>query len=520
MSLMTTSGIADPFPPRWLTPVPEEAIARGDGEDAIEFAELFGIITKDSMAGRSGEPLVLRSWQKELIRRLYSSNDGDGRFRHSVNLWGLPRKNGKSALGSVLALFSLTMGPRGGEVYSVAAEKEQARIVFADARRTIENSEQLSSMFKLYRDAIEHPDRGSVYRVLSAEAYSKEGLNPSFVLFDELHAQPNRDLFDVMSLAQGARGNLATMLAITTAGVKTDSRGQDSIAFTLYNYGKEQIRLAEAGEEWDETFFLAWWEDDGDHRLPETWARANPGFNDLNSAEDFESAVRRTPEAQFRTKRINQWVSSQLSWLPTGAWDACSGDAEITPDDEIILGFDGSFSGDCTVIVAATIPKEGEPVRVKLVKAWEKDLEQDDDSWRVDIAEVEQTIIDFTMTHPKVREIACDPFRWQRSMMVLEERGLPIVEYPSTSPRRMVAACAKLWDMVMEGTSSIVHDGDVTISRHLDNAIVKNDNIGPRIVKESRNSPRKIDAAVGLLIAVDRATSAREPEPEPPQFFA
>jgi len=507
---MTSIESVEAWPPRWLTPVPDEALKSGQGADVNEFADMFGMITKDSVGGRSGEPLVLREWQRQLVRHIFA---GDGvHLRHSVSLVGVPRKNGKSAMGSILALYSLFLGPRGGEVFSVAAEKEQARIVFADAKRTIESSPQLSAMVKLYRDAVEFPGTGSVYRVLSAEAYSKEGLNPSFVLFDELHAQPNRDLFDVMSLAMAARGDLATMVAITTAGVKSDSRGQDSIAYGSYNYGKQIVN----GEVDDPTFFMAWWEDDGDHKNPLTWARSNPGFGDLNSADDFESAVRRTPEAQFRTKRTNQWVSSQLSWLPTGAWEACEGDAEITPDDEIILGFDGSFSGDCTVIVAATIPKADEPVRVQLVKVWERNPDEDGEEWRVDIADVEQTIIAYCQTHPKVREIACDPFRWQRSMMVLEELGLPIVEYPSTSPRRMVAAGQKVFDMVMD--SQIVHDGNGTIIRHLQNAVVKNDNIGPRIVKESRNSPRKIDAAVALTIAVDRATVGRIEEVVP-QFF-
>lgn len=507
---MTTTTNVEGWPPAWLTPVPAAAIANGQGDDVIEFANMFAVITKDGVGGRSGQPLVLRPWQQELVRHIFA---GDGpNFRHSVNLVGVPRKNGKSSMGSVLALYSLFLGPRGGESFSVAAEKEQARIVFTDAKRTIEANPQLNDMVKLYRDAIELPDRGSVYRVLSAEAYSKEGLNPSFVLFDELHAQPNRDLWDVMSLAQAARGSLSTMVAITTAGVKTDSRGSDSICFSLYNYGKQIVNK----EVEDDSFFMAWWEDDGDHKDPATWRRANPGFGDLNAQDDFESAVKRTPEAAFRTKRTNQWVSSQLSWLPTGSWVGCESDARITPDDEIILGFDGSFSGDCTVIVAASVPKGDEPVKVQLVKVWERNLEEDSDEWRVDIADVEQTIVQFCQDHPKVREVACDPFRWQRSMQALEERGLPIVEWPSTSARRMVAACQKVFDMVLD--KQLVHDGNGTLTRHLENAVVKNDHLGPRIVKESRSSPRRIDGAVAMVIAVDRATVARMEEVVP-QFF-
>jgi len=499
--------------PKWLTPVPEKHLTHGEGHIAIEFAEQYGIITKDSVAGKSGTPLRLRDWQKDLITHIFAHDETD-QLRHRINYVGMPRKNGKSALGSVLALYSLLSGPEGGEVYSVAAETGQARIVFKDAARIVAESEELSKMMKVYRNAIYYPAGNSSYTVLSAEAYSKEGLNPTFVMFDELHAQPNRDLFDVMSLAMGARGSMATMLAITTAGVKADSTGRDSIAYDLYNYGKSIA----SGEVDDPTFFMAWWENDGDHRNEETWRQANPGYADLNAPSDFHSSVRRTPESEFRTKRCNQWVSSQLAWLPTGAWDKCEQKFHVKPDDQIILGFDGSFSGDATVIVGCVIPEnEDDPIRVFMVKAWEKDLEIHGEDWRVDVREVEQTIIDFCKEHRNVREIACDPYRWTRTMQVLEDYGLPIVEYPSTSARRMVPACTKFFDAVIE--NRLIHDGDPTLARHLDNAVVKIDSVGPRIVKDKRDSPRKIDSAVAAVIAVDRATAGRM-ELLVPEFFS
>jgi phage terminase large subunit-like protein len=499
------------WPPRWLTPVPEVELANGEGQLVIDFAEAFGIVTKDSIAGKAGSPLNLREWQKELIRHVFAG-DGDG-YRHRISLIGMPRKNGKSALGSVFGLYSLILGARGAEVYSVAAEKEQARIVFADAKRMVEASPELSGITKLYRDAIELPHAGSVYRVLSAEAYSKEGLNPSATIFDELHAQPSRELFDVMSLAMGARGRLATLIAITTAGVKADSTGQDSIAYNLYQYGQKVARA----EVDDPTFFMSWWEADAeaDHREPKTWQDANPGFGDICSAEDFESAVRRTPEPEFRTKRCNQWVASALSWLPTGTWDTCEGDTTIDGKD-YILGLDGSFSGDATVVTYSTIE---ETPQVGIVGAWEKDSNIHDDTWRVDVLEVEETIRRFVKANPNVKEIACDPYRWTRTMQVLQDEGYPIVEYPSTNARRMVVACSKFYDAVMD--QKIVHDGNPLLARHLSNAVIKVDNLGPRIVKENRASQRRIDAAVAVVMAFDRATASRiEEEPLVPQFFA
>jgi Phage terminase-like protein, large subunit len=282
-------------------------------------------------------------------------------------------------------------------------------------------------------------------------------------------------------------------------GVRSDRTGKDSIAFTLYNYGK---RLA-SGEEKDDTFFMAWWEapEGADHRDPETWRAANPGFGDLNAESDFHSAIKRTPEAEFRIKRCNQWVSSVETWLPAGSWDECAGEVTLTPEDEIVLGFDGSYNGDASVIVGAVVPKNtDDPVRVFMVKAWEKDLEHDGPEWRVDIGEVEQTVLDFCQKH-NVKEIACDPFRWQRSMEFLENQGLPVVAFPQ-SPQRMIKACAGFFDLVAE--KRLVHDGDPLLARHIGNTAIKLTPAGPHIKKENPNSPRKIDAAVAAILAVDR----------------
>jgi len=329
------------------------------------------------------------------------------------------------------------------------------------------------------------------------------------VIFDELHAAPNRELWDTMLLGMGARRE-PMAIAITTAGVKSDSTGQDSTAYGLYQYGK---RVA-AGEIDDPTFFMAWWEaqNEADHHLELTWKQANPAYGDLNDPADFAAMVKRTPEAEFRTKRCNQWVSSQLSWLPNGSWEPLAVERVIDPEVPVILGFDGSFSGDASVIIGVT--QEDQPY-VFMVKAWEKQPDDDED-WRVDILEVENTIIDFCGKH-NVREIACDPFRWQRTMQVLDEAGFPVVEWPSTSPSRMVPACAKFYDAVVSG--KLTHDGNPLLARHLSNAVVKTDRLGPRIVKEHRGSPRKIDAAVASIIVFDRATVSRD-EPVVPQFFS
>ena len=505
------------WPPAWLTPVTDEALKASDGDFAADFAELFGSIGKDGIAGRAGQPLVLRDWQRELMRHIYARR-ADGGYQFQTALIGMPRKNGKSALSSAaFALYSLIAeGVEGAEVIVAAAEKEQARIVFGEAKRMIESSE-LKDYVQVYKDSIYFPKTKSVMKVVSAEAYSKEGSNPSRIIIDELHAHQTRDLFDVFSLAMGNRGSIAQLVAITTAGKKADSTGGDSIAYSLYQYGQKVAR----GEIIDPSFFMAWWEArvDADHTDPKVWAEANPGFNDLVAESDFASAVKRTPEAEFRTKRLNQWVSSATAWLPGGAWDKCVGEFEWSPDDEYILGFDGSFSGDSTAICAVTIPKDGELPKVHLVATWEKNWGVDDDSWRVPIADVEETLFSWVKRYPLVREIACDPFRWQRTMEALQEQGLPIVEYNTGFLKYMIPATQKVFDAVVE--QKLVHDGNPALARHLDNCVLKSDARGVRVTKESNNSKRKIDNAIAFIIAFDRATRAGNiEEAVVPEFFS
>lgn len=463
-------------------------------------------MTKDSIAAPAGALIQFRPWQSQLLRHLLARRP-DGRYRHRQALVGVARKNGKSALGSTLGLGGLLLGPQGGEVYSCAADKEQARIVFGTARRMVELDQELSSILKLYRDVIEDPASGSVYRVLSAEAFTKEGLNPHKVIFDEVHAQPNRELWDVMSLAMGARPE-PLMVGITTAGVRTDSTGQDSLCYGLYQYGK---RVA-SGEISDPTFFMAWWEPrnpEADHRDPRTWREGNPGFDDLVAGEDFQSAVRRTPESEYRIKRCNQWVATSQAWLPTGSWEDCELlDHEIPDGADVVLGFDGSYNNDSTALVVVEVG--GKP-HLEVVDCWERPVDADE-SWKVPIFEVEDSIRR-ACRRWRVREVVCDPARWARSMEVLEVEGLPMLEYPQ-SPERMVPATQRFYEAVLNKTLS--HSGDPRLARHVSNCVLRVNQRGAQVSKETKTSPRKIDLAVAAIVALDRAA---QPVEEPQPFF-
>lgn len=500
------------WPPKWLTTVDEADRLRGDGDLYIKFTEAVCRVTKDSIAASAGELMILRSWQKELLMHALARKE-NGRFKHRAALIGMARKNGKSALGAAIGLAGLTLGGQGSEIYSCAADKDQARIVFGTAKRMVELDEELSNLFTLYKDAIEYKSTGSVYKVLSAEAYTKEGLNPSpIIIFDEVHAQPTRELWDVMSLAGGARQD-SLLLGITTAGVKTQTNGQDSLCYSLYQYGQQLVK----GEIEDPSFFFAWWEPknvEGDHRNEILWQEANPGYGDIVDTEDFSSAVLRTPEAEFRTKRINCFVSTSTAWLPQGSWDSLVDRGRLPmPSEDVVLAFDGSFSNDSTALVAWLLGSDKPHLMV--VGLWEKPIDAEY-GWHVPIAEVEQTILQ-TYRDPRfnVKEVVFDPARWNRTFMVLDEQGLPCVSYPN-SAERMVPATQKFYEAVVN--KSFTHDGDERLARHVGNCVTKQSSRGIMVAKAS--SKRKVDAAVASIFGYDRATQPPAPKEPVTRFFS
>jgi phage terminase large subunit-like protein len=497
-----------------LTPVTPAELRRSDGEFYADIIDATCRITKDSIAGPRGTMLVTRPWQRQLLKRTFARR-ADGRLRHRTALWGVPRKNGKSEIAAGIAIGNMLLGPQGGEIYSCAADKAQASIIFRTAKQMVEMDEHLSGAIRVFRDAIEVPVTGTVYRALSAEAFTKEGLNPSLVLFDELHAQPTRELWDVMRLAMGARVE-PLLLAITTAGVRTDRTGMDSICYSMYQHG---VRVAR-GEVDDPTFFLAWWEPrggvDAPHREVATWREANPGFNDLVGEADFRSVVAVTPENEFRIKRTNQWVASGKVWLPHGAWDAIA-DADRYPGGppdgaRVCIGLDGSKTADSTALIGVTV--EDRP-HVFVVGVWEKDPYNP--AWQVPREEVKNVLREAAARWDVV-EAPWDPYIWQDAAAELHEEGLPIEEYPQ-SPERMGKATQAFYEAVTLRTIS--HDANPVLARHVANAVPKPTSAGfARITKEDSDSPRKIDAAVTAVFTLDRALwRAQQPVKRGPRIW-
>ena len=476
------------------TPVPQADIQRGDGNDVCDFVETFCRLTKDGVAANAGTLIHLRPWMTELYGKVYARRP-DGRYRAREALIGLPRKNSKSANGSSMGLYGLLFSGEGAEVYSCAADKEQARIVFGVAKRMVEMDSQLSGQITPYKDALEVSKTGSVYKVLSSEAFSKEGLNPSVVVYDELHAAPNPELYQVMTLGSGTRRD-PLFIAITTAGVKYDITGFESVCYRRFLYGEKVA----SGEVQDPYFYMCWYgaPKGADYRSPAVWADANPGYGDFLDPDDFEAALGRVPENEFRTKRLNQWVDSVQAWLPQGTWARCRTDADLVqPGKGIVLGFDGSKNNDSTALVAVSVSSDP---WVKVIGLWERPGSANED-WKAPRAEIKDAIRQACRDY-RVREIAADEFQWLDALEELESEGLPVVQFPQTLTR-MGPATQRFYEAVTTGR--LRHNGDPRLARHLDNAQLKTDSRGARLQKDARNSPRKIDLAVASVMALDRA---------------
>lgn len=532
-----------------------------NGPRVARFIETF---CRQSRGNAAGQPVHLRDWQRGILDELFTLR-ADGLRQHRTGLLGLPRKNGKSTLGSGLALYLLVAdGEAGAEVYSAAGDKTQAKIVFNEARKMVEASPDLSAILNVYRDAIEFPRTQSVYRVLSADAKLQQGLNPSACLFDEVHVQPDDELWNALVLGMGTRTQ-PLMLGITTAGYD-----EESLLWKLYDYG----RKVRSGELQDPTFWFRWWEPpqaDCDWRDPAVWRACNPALGDFLHEEALAADARTTAEHEFRRYHMNQWTRAANAWLPFGAWDGClAPDLQLDPAAPTYVGIDVALRNDSTAVVIAQRRKVGPehaPKPLELARTLEPSharrddtmpdglvefiAEQDDEPpddapsetgyertivrarvwenpypegdnrralWALDVREVEEYLKALFSLFPtpaaerdgEVRPgpaFCYDPSYFQRSPAVLVGEGLNMMEIPQTDAR-MIPASQGLYQLVVSGR--LAHDGDPALARHVGNAAADQKPRGWRLTKP-RGSRKKIDAVIAMALAAHQA------QQEPPK---
>ena len=451
------------------------------------------------------DPFKLMDWQREIVDDIYSLDDA-GRRKYRTYLLGMPRKSGKSQLGAALALYALCIDPADAAplVISAAGDREQAKLVFAEAKRMVLASPWLSQICEVFRDTIFCRRTQGTYKAVSSDAGLAHGMNPSFVIVDEYHIHKNDELFVALQTGSAMR-NQPMMLVITTAGFNMESP-----LGLMYQKG----RRVESGEDTDPSFGFKWFgpqeSEEFDHSDPAVWERFNPAW-DIMRPEEFAATHASMHEAQFIRYRLNGWTSAENAWLPHGKWDELGTGETLTKGDEVIIGFDGAHSGDSTALVAVRISD----LHLELIAVWESPANES--HWRTPIVEVKQAILD-TCEKFMVREILADPYRFEQTLADLaEDEGLPVVEYPTNSLARMIPATKIFYDAVLDAT--MTHSGNPIMARHLENCVLKEDAKGARITKEYRSSRKFIDAAVAGVIALQRAIAYRDQEPEDPRII-
>lgn len=294
------------------------------GERPIKF---FEQILKYPTGSKAGKPFKLEKFQKEFIREtngwVFRSN---GQLKHRSNYFEVPKGNGKSPLMAGMAIYSsCAEGLKNGEIYILAGDRKQAKIMLSDCKNMINSSPALVGKFDIQKDIIIHKKSGTFIEALSSEAKTKHGPRPDRIFFDELHVQPNRELYDTMTKALFKKKNSQCYM-ITTAGVV------NTFAETIHDYAVNVLKGVLTNEAWCVRIYAADLEDKP--FTVKTWKKANPGYGTIINPIDFKifaTTAKQMPseENSFRRLHLNQWLGSSIAWIPIEEWDRCN-QSEIT----------------------------------------------------------------------------------------------------------------------------------------------------------------------------------------------
>ncbi len=492
--------------------------------DAADFAVMFIeslCHTKGTWAGKSFE---LIDWQEQIIRDVFGTLKPNGYRQFNTAYIEIPKKQGKSELAAAVALLLCCGdGEERAEVYGCAADRQQATIVFDVAADMVRMCPALNKRVKILasQKRILYTPTNSFYQVLSAEAYSKHGFNIHGVVFDELHTQPNRKLFDVMTKGSGDARMQPLYFLITTAGTDTNS-----ICYETHQKAKDILE----GKKIDQTFYpVIYGADEADDWTdPKVWKKANPSLDITVGIDKVEAAcesAKQNPgeENSFRQLRLNQWVKQAVRWMPMDKWDACA-----FPVDEGDLegrvcygGLDLSSTTDITAFVLVFppmdeddkyqilpyfwVPEETLELRVRRdhvpYDVWERqEFLQTTEGNVVHYGYIEK-FIERLGERYNIREIAFD--RWGAVQMVqnLEGMGFTVVPF-GQGFKDMSPPTKELMKLVLE--QKIAHGGHPVLRWMMDNIFIRTDPAG-NIKADKEKSTEKIDGAVATVMGLDRA---------------
>ena len=471
----------------------------------------------------AGTPFWLLPWQEQLIRDIFGIVKPDGNRQFRTAFLEICKKVGKSELAAAVALYLLYADNEpSAEVYGAAADRQQASIVFDVAKQMVEMSPALMKRSKLMgaTKRIVNYSNAGYYQVLSAEVGGKHGFSVSGLVFDEIHTQPNRQLYDVLTKGSSDARQNPLHFIITTAG-----NDRHSIAFELHTKAVDILE----GRRVDPTFYPVVYglKDDEDWEDEANWYKVNPSLGytvDIERLRDACREAKQNPadEITFKWLRCNMWVSSTVAWIPDAIY--MRGNEPIDMDAlagrDCYAGLDLSSTGDITALVLIFpprdeeekyvllpyfwIPEETIPRRVKANSVpydiWEKQgyiMSTEGNVIHYDF--IEKFIMDLSEKY-HILEIAVD--RWNATQMIqnLEGEGFTIVPF-GQGFSSMSAPTKEFYRLLMEGR--IIHGGNPVLRWMAGNVVIDTDPAGNIKVTKAK-SKEKIDGIVAAIMALDR----------------
>ena len=471
-----------------------------------------------------GENFTLLPWQEEIITNIFGTVKENGYRQYNTCYCEIPKKNGKSELAAAIALYmTCGDGEWAAEVYGCASDRQQASIVFDVAVDMVDQCPALKKRIKPIMSVkrLVYQPTNSYYQVLSAEAYTKHGLNVHAAIIDELHCQPNRELFDVMTKGSGDARTQPLYFLITTAG--TD---RNSICFEQHMKAEDIL----AGRKKDPTFYPVIYglPDDADWSDEKNWYIANPSLGHtiaIEKVRDAYQSAKENPAEEniFRQLRLDQWVKQSTRWMPMDKWDECafSVDPEELVGRECYGGLDLSSTSDLTAFVLVFPPRTEDEKYVILPYCWIPEdnmrlrIRRDHvpyDTWEAtgDLKTTEGNVIHYDYIENFIEklgekyhilEIAFD--RWGATQMVqdLEGMGFTVVPF-GQGYKDMSPPTKEMMKLTLE--KRLAHGAHPVLRWCMDNVFVRQDPAG-NIKMDKEKSTEKIDVAVATVMALDRA---------------
>ena len=471
----------------------------------------------------AGTPFWLLPWQEQLIRDIFGIVKPDGNRQFRTAFVEICKKVGKSELAAAVALYLLYADNEpSAEVYGAAADRQQASIVFDVAKQMVEMSPALMKRSKLMgaTKRIVNYSNAGYYQVLSAEVGGKHGFSVSGLVFDEIHTQPNRQLYDVLTKGSSDARQNPLHFIITTAG-----NDRHSIAYELHTKAVDILE----GRRVDPTFYPVVYglKDDEDWEDEENWYKVNPSLGytvDIERLRDAYREAKQNPadEITFKWLRCNMWVSSTVAWIPDAIYMRGNESIEAASLEgrDCYAGLDLSSTGDITALVLIFpprdenekyvllpyfwIPEETIPRRVKANSVpydiWEKQgyiMSTEGNVIHYDF--IEKFIIYLSEKY-HILEIAVD--RWNATQMIqnLEGEGFTIVPF-GQGFSSMSAPTKEFYRLLMEGR--IIHGGNPVLRWMAGNIVIDTDPAGNIKVTKAK-SKEKIDGIVAAIMALDR----------------